>query len=371
MPTDPNAPVTPVDTSGVSGITGPASSGSASTVSKPDTTTTGGPTGAVNPNAVAPAVTQPDTALAGGPALASLTSTAISGTIPTTGVDFPGGITPANPAYRAPDYDGTPVTIADTTRTDQASVAGVPAPTTQDYSGTLETNNIGVAPAGAAGTGVPSAPTSPTVVAGARSVTVGWTAPADPSNAPVRGYYITSSKGDSFVVARGTSAVVEVEPNVAMTFQVAAFNANGQSAKTAASASVTAYNAEENDANEPSGLTAANIAAGIYQPDGTLKAGTGVPFAPTGVTGATGSGAAGTAAISWTAPVGGRVPTSYIVVPYLLGVAQTAQASAGTGTTKTVTGLTAATVYTFKVKAVNANGNSVESAASGNVTTHA
>jgi hypothetical protein len=72
-------------------------------------------------------------------------------------------------------------------------------------------------------------------------VTVGWTAPADPSNAPVRGYYITSSRGDTFVVARGTSAVVEVEQSVPITFQVAAFNANGTSAKTAAtSPAVTA-----------------------------------------------------------------------------------------------------------------------------------
>lgn len=365
MPADPNPPVVPVDTSAVSGNTGPAPSGSASAVAKPDTTITGGGPGTTT----TPAVSQPDTALAGGPALANPASTAISGTIPSTGMDFPGGITPANPAYVAPNPKGAPAVNVDTTRTDQASVAGVPAPTTQDYAGTLETNNIGKAPTGASGVGVPVAPTSPTVAARDGAVLVGWTASADPSNAPVRGYYVVSSKGDTFTAPRGTSLLVDVEPNVAMTFRVAAFNANGQSALTAASASVTAYNAEENDAAEPGGLRSENVAAGIYKPDGTLKAGTGLPGVPLTVTGVSGAGAAGTAVISWLAPTGDRAPTSYIVTPYLLGVKGADQASAGTGLTKTVTGLTPNTAYTFTVTAVNAVGNSRESVRSGNVTT--
>ena len=97
----------------------------------------------------------------------------------------------------------------------------------------------------------------------------------------------------------------------------------------------------------------------------------GVPFAPTGVTAAAGSST--TASLSWTAPsaANGATITGYTVTPYIGQVAQTPQTFSGTGTTGTVTGLTADTTYSFTVVATSSNGPSPASGASATYTTPA
>ncbi|HEV7723385.1 MAG TPA: fibronectin type III domain-containing protein, partial [Iamia sp.] len=91
------------------------------------------------------------------------------------------------------------------------------------------------------------------------------------------------------------------------------------------------------------------------------------PGAPTGVTATAGNAQAN---VSWTAPAstGGSPITGYKVTPYIGGTAQTPQTTSGAGTTKTVTGLTNGTAYTFKVQAVNAIGTGPLSSASAAVT---
>jgi hypothetical protein len=92
-----------------------------------------------------------------------------------------------------------------------------------------------------------------------------------------------------------------------------------------------------------------------------------IPNTPTGVTATAGPAAA---TVSWTAPSGGTAPTSYEVIPYIGATAQTSKIVTGTppATSTTVTGLTAGTAYTFKVRAANAAGNGALSSASSSVT---
>ncbi len=92
-----------------------------------------------------------------------------------------------------------------------------------------------------------------------------------------------------------------------------------------------------------------------------------VPAAPTAVTATAGQSAA---TVSWTAPSSGGSPTSYEVTPYIGSTAQTPKVVTGTppNTSTTVTGLTAGTSYTFKVRAGNINGYGTASAASNAVT---
>jgi Domain of unknown function (DUF4082)/Fibronectin type III domain/Bacterial Ig domain len=94
-----------------------------------------------------------------------------------------------------------------------------------------------------------------------------------------------------------------------------------------------------------------------------------LPGAPTAVTATAGFGQA---TVTWIAPAsnGGGALISYTVTPYIGATAQTPKTITGnppaTGTT--VSGLTAGTAYTFKVKATNAAGDSPESAASNAIT---
>ena len=77
------------------------------------------------------------------------------------------------------------------------------------------------------------------------------------------------------------------------------------------------------------------------------------------------------ATVTWTAPANGGSPiTSYVVTPYLAGVAQTATTVTGTppAPAATLTGLINGQSYTFTVTAANAVGTSPPSAPSGAVT---
>lgn len=87
-----------------------------------------------------------------------------------------------------------------------------------------------------------------------------------------------------------------------------------------------------------------------------------VLFAPAGapgqVTGVTATAGQSSATVSWTPPSSGGPVTGYTVTPYIGGVAQTAVEVSGTPlpTTKTITGLTSGTAYTFRVQATNPSG---------------
>ena len=69
------------------------------------------------------------------------------------------------------------------------------------------------------------------------------------------------------------------------------------------------------------------------------------------------------ATVNWTAPAsnGGSAITSYRVTPYIGTTAQTPVSVARPATSKTITGLTGGTAYTFKVAAVNAIGTGPDS----------
>lgn len=95
-----------------------------------------------------------------------------------------------------------------------------------------------------------------------------------------------------------------------------------------------------------------------------------VPQAPTIGTAST-SGVTSDITVTWTLNSnGGKNLTAIEVVPYLNGTtAQTATTAATTtATSATITGLTGGSSYTFKVKAINANGTGLESSASNSIT---
>ena len=88
-----------------------------------------------------------------------------------------------------------------------------------------------------------------------------------------------------------------------------------------------------------------------------------VVFSPTGpaqapgpVTNVSATAGALQATVNWTAPTGGGSPSSYLVTPYIGSTAQTAVSVTAPASSKTITGLTGGTTYTFKVTAVNSVG---------------
>jgi hypothetical protein len=91
------------------------------------------------------------------------------------------------------------------------------------------------------------------------------------------------------------------------------------------------------------------------------------PGAPTGVSASAGLGQA---TVNWTAPVnnGGASITSYRITPYIGATAQTPVTVSASASSKTITGLTADSAYTFKVAAINSVGTGPDSAASNSVT---
>ncbi len=175
-----------------------------------------------------------------------------------------------------------------------------------------------VPPAGA------TPPGAPTGVFGApldRAVSVSWTAPASDGGSAITGYRITPYVGATAqtAVLTGSAAtnftVAGLTNGTAYTFTVAAVNAAGNGPDSAASGSVTPQPAPP-------------------------------PGAPTGLTATAGDASA---ALSWTAPAsdGGSAIVGYRITPYIGGVPQTPINTGSTATTRTVTGLTNGTTYTF------------------------
>ena len=90
------------------------------------------------------------------------------------------------------------------------------------------------------------------------------------------------------------------------------------------------------------------------------------PIAPGAPTAVVARPATKAAQVSWTAPEddGGSAITGYTVTPFIGSTAQDPVDVSGSTTSKTITGLTNGTDYTFRVKATNAIGTSANSAAS-------
>ncbi|MFI6235468.1 putative Ig domain-containing protein [Micromonospora sp. NPDC050784] len=183
-------------------------------------------------------------------------------------------------------------------------------------------------------TDVPATPTAPTATAGLASATVNWTAPAS-NGSPITSYIVTPIRNGVAQTpitydASTTSRVISgLTVGASYTFTVAAVNSLGTSATSPASNAVVPY---------------------------------AVPGAPT-ITAA--SAGDSSATLTWTAPNANSSPiTSYVITPYIGGVAQTPQTFASAATTQTVTGLTPGTAYTFTVTARNAGGAGPPSAQS-------
>ena len=188
---------------------------------------------------------------------------------------------------------------------------------------------------------VPGAPTITATVPANTSVAVTWTAPASNGGSAITGYVVTPYIGgvaqatQTFNSTATTETATGLTNGTAYTFKVAAINAIGTGAQSAASATAT-------PATVPGAPTIGTATAGV-----------------------------GSATVTWTAPAnnGGAAITGYTVTPYKAGVAQAIQNFSSTATTETVTGLANNTAYTFAVAAVNGMGTGSNSAQSNSVTT--
>lgn len=375
MTTPPGYSGQETDTEGVTGNAGAAPRGTQDRASNAETATAGAGGGGANVQTGGTLTGTPDTSATNatnGP-YTPVPPPLLGGTVDTQSIGWPltAGVIQA---YRAPN---TTIGLvggagaADTTRTDQPiSDGSVRNDYAQNLSGTLESGNIGaIGPVSAL---VPVAPSgTPTVVSGARQVTVSWTTVADPdATAPVLGYVVVGSTGGTAYTGRGvtTATITNLVPDQLYTFQVLARNRNGNGPLGTASATVAPWNPDEPDVGKPGGLDPYWKQNPIYGPDGTIKAGTGLsgrPGAPTGVT-LTGNATVGGVVATWTAPASGGTVQSYTVT---LSSGQTRSVAAGTLTT-TFTGVASATAITATVTSVGsvANATSAASAAFGKPT---
>ncbi|MFG1867237.1 DUF7927 domain-containing protein [Micromonospora arborensis] len=183
-------------------------------------------------------------------------------------------------------------------------------------------------------TDVPATPAAPTATAGLANATVTWTAPAS-NGSPITSYVVTPIRNGvaqtpiTYDTSTTSRVISGLTVGATYTFTVAAVNSIGTSATSPASNAVVPY---------------------------------AVPGAPT-ITAA--SAGDSSARLTWTAPSANGSPiTSYVITPYIGGVAQTPQTFASAATTQTVTGLTPGTAYTFTVTARNAGGAGPPSAQS-------
>ena len=275
-----------------------------------------------------------------------------------TGVSVTSGTGKVTVAWTAASANGAPITsyTAQAFDPDGNLVTGatctISAPaTTCDVSTNLvagiaytfkvaATNAAGVGPDSTASTSAAinaasSAPRNVTATSANGSAVVSWDAPLDERGSAVTSYTVTAYTAGNIVAGTCTATaptetctVTGLSNGVAYTFRATATNGIGTSAQSTASSAVT-----------PST----------------------VPNAPTGVVASAGDASA---SISFTAPAnnGGSAITGYVVL------ASNGATISGTTSPLTLTGLSNNTSYTFTVKAVNGNGESVASVASASVT---
>ena len=313
--------------------------------------------------ATSPSVTINDT---------SLTAAATVPGAPTIGVATATGTTTATVAFTAPASNGG---AAITSYTAISTPGNITATLSQAGSGTItvtgltastsytfkvkSTNSVGDSAYSSdsnsittvAAATVPDAPTIGVATAtGATTATVSYTAPSNNGGATITTYTAISTPGNiTGTLSQSGSGIITVSglsPSTSYTFKVKATNSVGDSAYSGSTSSITT----------PSGLS--------------------VPPAPTiGTAISTGQT---TASVAFTAP-GASNPyafddayhiTSYTAISTPGNITGTVAASGAYGTVN-MTGLTAGTVYTFKVKATNATGDGPYSSDSNSVTTTA
>jgi Fibronectin type III domain len=114
----------------------------------------------------------------------------------------------------------------------------------------------------------------------------------------------------------------------------------------------------------PANLSVTVVTSGLAAAGGYVYANApAAPATPTATAGVT------TATVTWVAPASNGSPiTGYIITPYLAGTAQTPLSFDASTTTRTLTGLTHNSSYTFTVAAVNLAGTSNASSNSASVT---
>jgi hypothetical protein len=178
--------------------------------------------------------------------------------------------------------------------------------------------------------------------AGQHSADVSWTAPA--TGGPVTSYKITPYVGST---AQTSTTITGTPPATSKTI-------TGLTSGTTYTFTVQALNAN--------GAGPASTQSNAVTPSAPV-----VPSAPTAVTARP---ATTSALVSWSVPNsdGDSAITGYTVTPYIGSAAQTAVQVGASTTSKTMTGLTTGTAYTFKVTATNGVGTGPASTASNTVT---
>lgn len=282
-----------------------------------------------------------------------ITSDATIPGAPTIGATIKLSSTSARVAFAAPASTGgasissytvssTPGNVIATGSTSPITVTGLSPATTYTFK-VLATNFVGDGPQSASSASittdatdvyVPGAPTVGTATkTGSTTATLAFTAPSSNGGATITGYLATSTPGN--IIASSTTSPITftgLTPATHYTFKVAAINSVGTGPQSAAS----------------------NVVNTDTAPPGPPTVGT---AAKTGAT---------TATLSFTAPTvtNGQTITGYTVVSTPIG-------GSGAGATSPilVTGLTPATAYTFKVRAITTASEGEQSNDSNIITT--
>lgn len=210
-------------------------------------------------------------------------------TVETTQVSEPYLSFKADPSYTAPTQQPG-VSIFDSTATLAAPTTGASLRSTVNTDGTQDSYLISAIPVES--TSVPSNPDSPYIQEYYRGVIVYWNPAEDLPGAPVLGYTVRLSDGTTHRFGRddwlgswyfGKPAVVECQSSVPVTATIEAFNANGTSEPSGQSNEAIPFNADETGYGM-FGRAIRDVIGGIYDIDGTVKAYTGAPTAPSNVT---------------------------------------------------------------------------------------
>jgi chitodextrinase len=288
----------------------------------------------------------------------SIATDAVAPGAPTIGTATKTGTSTATVEFAAPLSDGgraitgytvtsSPSSITATGNTSPITITGLASATAYTFTVTA-TNSIGTSsPSQASNTATtdyinPNSPGAPTIGAatktGSTSATVAYTAPASNGGYAITGYTAVSTPGGVTgtlsQAGSGTISITGLTPGTDYTFIVFATNSQGAGINSSASTTITTDAA--------------------------------APGAPTiGTATKTGST---TATVAFTPPTinNGAAVNSYTVTSFPGGVTAT-----GSSSPISVTGLTAATAYTFTVTATNSAGTSIASAPSNQIVSDA